>query len=282
MKKFKVGNIRFGFQYNYDDYFKDNIEQYEIDNLENINHKIKVNITNNITHPKGNIIGNSNPFIIMNKDKKIIFYKDDKDVKILIEHDYQFNNVIINLNKKIIKDLVETEYILSGVMFLELSMYKGYLPIHATALKINNELVLFSGPSGIGKSTHRSLWLETYKDVLIINDDKPILDFSDPNNIYVLGSPFSGEHKINFNTKGPLKAIVLLKQGLNNDIKVLDKNKIIPELIRNILRPQTEELWNDILPLIERIYETIPVITITATKDKNAVKAIYKYLFEDK
>lgn len=279
MKKYQVGNIKFSFEYNYDHYFKNNIENYEINSNEEVNHHLKVIIKNDIIYPTGVSIGNNNPYIILNEEEKIIYFEQNNNIKILIKHDYKFKNINIFINNTYISDLIQTEYVLSGLMFLELLMYKGYLPIHATALKINGEAILFSGPSGIGKSTHRTHWLNTFNDVLVINDDKPILDFSNPNYIDVIGSPFSGEHTKNHNIKAPLKAIVLLSQGLDNKIEVIDNDKIIPELIRNILRPQTEDAWDMILPLIERIYEDILVIKLSATNDTNSVKAVYNYLF---
>jgi len=274
---YQVANIKFEFNYIYDNYFKNNIEAYEIDDS-SINHKISVKLENELKLPNGEIIGKQNPYIISNKDSRIIFFKKRNQTSILMKHDYDYKNIEIFLNPSLIKDLPQTEYIMSGIMFLELAMHLGYLPIHATAISINNEAVLFSAPSGTGKSTHANHWKKLYPYAIFINDDKPLI-YIENNELYVYGSPFSGEHKINKNIKAKLKAIVLLNRGIDNKIEIANINEIIPEVIKNTLNPKLESSWNKIFPLIEKIYKDIPVLKLYATNSEESVRSIYDYLF---
>ncbi len=277
MTKYQVADIKFEFNYNFDNYFKNNIEDYIIEDSSLINHKIRVKLVNELALPYGNIFGKQNPYTITNEDKRIIFFKKKNQVSILMKHDHDYKNIEIFLNQNLIKNLPQTEYIMSGIMFLELAMHLGYLPIHATAISISNEAVLFSAPSGTGKSTHANYWKQLYPETIFINDDKPLINIEN-NELYVYGSPFSGEHRINKNIKTKLKAIVLLKQGIDNKIEVSNINEIIPELIKNTLNPKLESSWNKIIPLIEKIYDNIPVLKLHATNSKESVKEIYNYL----
>lgn len=278
MAKFQVADIKFEFNYNFDKYFINNIEAYRIDDSICVEHFINVYIKDNIRFPKGNIIGDKNPYIILNVDKRIIFFKKSNEVSILIEHDYEYRNINIYLNKTITNDLEQTEYVMAGLMFMELSMHLNYLPIHATALSLNNEAILFCAPSGTGKSTHANFWKKLCPNVSIINDDKPLIKL-EGNDLYVYGSFFSGEHKLNKNEKAKLKAIVLLRRGTNNLVEKADINEVIPEIIRNTLNPKLESSWNKVIPLIEKIFEEIPILKLYATNSEESIKSIYSYLY---
>lgn len=278
MNKYQVGNIKFSFKYNFDENFKNNIEKYKINNKNQTDSTIIVNVVESIDMPKGDLIGNNNPYVVYNENIKNVIYKAENIIRILVKHTLDYKDINIYLNSKVLKDVVEAEYIITGIMFLELAMHLNYLPIHASAIKVNNEAILFSGRSGIGKSTHRRNWLKAFSDVKIINDDKPILDFS-TNEINVLGSPFSGEYKLNNNIKAPLKAIVILEQGLTNEIVEINKDEVIPLLIKNILRPTEIKTWDKVLPLIGKIYDNIKIIKLYATNDLDAPRALYNYLY---
>jgi len=51
-------------------------------------------------------------------------------------------------------------------------------------------------------------------------------------------------------------------------------------LMKNMLRPSDEENWNKALKTIEFIIKTIPIYTLDATKDEEAVYAVKKVIFE--
>lgn len=280
MGKFQVANIKFQFDYNFEDYFKNNIEPYKIDDFSSVNHSMIVSLKNELIMPNGLTLGNQNPYVITNPTERIIYFKKNGIINVLIKHDYDYNNILIEINQKNIKNLALTEYIMSSIMFLELAMHLGYLPIHATAISLGGKAILFSAPSGTGKSTHASHWKKVFPEAVFINDDKPIINVEN-NQLYVYGSPFSGEHCINKNTKSKLKAIVFLKQGVDNKIEKVSIKEVIPELIRNTLNPKLETSWNKIIPLIEKVYEEIPVLRLYATNSVDSVNVIYKYLFSN-
>lgn len=92
------------------------------------------------------------------------------------------------------------------------------LLMHGSALCIDGEAVIFTAPSGTGKSTHSRLWREVFDDrVWMINDDKPLLNVTETG-ITVYGTPWDGKHRLSRNACAPLKAIVSLERGEENHI----------------------------------------------------------------
>ncbi len=158
-------------------------------------------------------------------------------------------------------------------------MHRGYLPIHATALAIHDSAILFSAPSGTGKSTHANYWKMAYPETIFINDDKPLVNIEN-DELYVYGSFFSGEHRINTNIKSKLKTICFLKQGLDNRIELVQKEEVLAEIIRNTLNPKLENSWEKIFPVVEKIATSLPVIRLYATNSLDSVHKIYQYLFK--
>ena len=76
--------------------------------------------------------------------------------------------------------------------------------------------ILFSGPSGVGKSTQAALW-ERCAGARVVNGDRALVDVGKKtaNGIF-----YSGTSGISENVTAPVRAIVLLGQGSENRVLV--------------------------------------------------------------
>ena len=133
--------------------------------------------------------------------------------------------------------------------------------MHGSSLYINDDQhgYLFTGPSGVGKSTHVSLLKKKYKDKLvIINDDKPFISLIN-NNYYIYGSPWSGKSHISSNTSASLKAIFILEQSKDNELIKLDIKEATSRLFKQIYIPKGIEETNKGLDILINIIKDIPI-----------------------
>lgn len=152
--------------------------------------------------------------------------------------------------------------------------------IHSSVIKYESEAILFSGPSGIGKSTQALLW-KNIKNSDILNGDRGILHIKD-NDIDVYGSPFAGSSNIYLNISAPVKAIVLLEKGVHNTMERLKPQWAYKYLYPRFAIPNWDEEWTiECVNLIERIMELIPIYRLSCTPDERAVDILYKELFSD-
>lgn len=95
---------------------------------------------------------------------------------------------------------------------------KDILLFHCTALELEGKAYLFTGLSGIGKSTHAKLWRKYFGNkVVMINDDKPLLSIR-KEGVIVYGTPYGGKEGLQTNTSTHVSGIVVLHQGLKNTI----------------------------------------------------------------
>lgn len=156
---------------------------------------------------------------------------------------------------------------------------RGNMLLHSAAASYKGQAVLFSAPSGTGKSTHTSLWKKYYPDdVVLFNDDTPIITDID-GELFACGTPWSGKTEINENIIIPLKSIVFLKQGNENSIKKLSTVESVIKLLQETRKPVFEELMEKHMNFINKIIESTPVYELTCNISKEAVDLVKNVIF---
>lgn len=197
------------------------------------------------------------------------YYREDSDKKISIEIIKDFKNSftidtmfwsLFALEKHLIKE----ESIIFHCSYM---VYKGYA-------------VLFSGPSGIGKSTQSSLWKKN-RDARIINGDRALLEKGDKC-WYVNGWPVCGSSEICINEKHELGSIVFLGKSNENSVVRLERKYAIKKLISQVtINYWNKDFVNKAISLAENIVDNIKIYELTCTPDIEAVKVLEKFLEEN-
>ena len=157
---------------------------------------------------------------------------------------------------------------------------KKALIFHCSFVKMNNIGILFSGPSGIGKSTQAELWRKV-KGVSIINGDRAILGKKE-RNWYAYGLPYAGSSNICKNESAKIGAIVVLKQTKTNRVMKLEPI----DAYRAIVSETFQSRWDKQLLLItldmtEKLMCEVPIYQLECTPDTDAVECLYKRLQEE-
>ena len=168
-------------------------------------------------------------------------------------------------------------YMMSGAQFYrQLLKFDGML-LHASAVAVDGRAYLFSGPSGMGKSTHTRLWQELLgEDAKVFNDDKPALRCLD-GVWYAYGTPWCGKDGINLDLKVPLAGICFLKRGEQNAIRTLNSKEASFELIaQTIRRFKNAELLDGMLNIVERLVRDVPIYELTNRPDLDAARLSYQ------
>jgi hypothetical protein len=151
-------------------------------------------------------------------------------------------------------------YMESGFLFYaRLLCFQGMM-LHASAVVYDGRAYLFSGSSGVGKSTHARLWQKMLGEdrAVVINDDKPALRRMN-GRWYAYGTPWCGKDGINANQRAPLAGICFLEQGEENRISILDPKDAVPKLISQTMhwfyKPEKVYLMLDNL---QKLLDVIP------------------------
>ena len=167
-------------------------------------------------------------------------------------------------------------YLQSGFQFYHQLLDFDGMMLHSSALELDGRAYLFSGPCGVGKSTHTKLWQSTFGEkVKIFNDDKPALRRLEEG-WFAYGTPWCGKDGININMKVPLGGICFLKQSTENSIRRLDKK----EAIQKILSQTTTKIGNvakmdKLLQTVGRLVEEIPICELSNKPEPEAALMSY-------
>ncbi len=156
----------------------------------------------------------------------------------------------------------------------------GVFSVHSSAISYNGNGLIFSAPSGTGKSTHTSLWLENMENVQMINDDMPLLTIE--NDIIMLhGAPWAGASGINNNITVPLKAVVFLEQAKENSIEKLMTLPALQRLLREFHTPKDREMIDKVYAFLNLLLTNVPCYNLKCLPDKDAVLTVKNKIFEE-
>lgn len=157
-------------------------------------------------------------------------------------------------------------------------LHEQVLLFHCSSLRIDDKAYLFTGPSGTGKSTHVRLWKEVFGErMVIINDDKPLLHFTD-DKIWVYGTPYSGKDGLDTNISAQAAGIVILHQAEKNEIKRISARDAFPVLwsqsYRNV---KSADAMIHTMDLVQQMAK-LPVFSLGCTISGEAVELAYEAL----
>ena len=124
--------------------------------------------------------------------------------------------------------------------FIYAAAFHQTVLLHASCIKQNNQGIAFLGPSGIGKSTHSSLWLKYISGTELLNDDQPAVRIL-KNKVIIFGTPWSGKTVCYKNIEVELCALIFLKQNVINSLTSTDYITTFTHLLSACSLTQSEK-----------------------------------------
>ena len=146
---------------------------------------------------------------------------------------------------------------------------------HGSSLCYGGKAYIFTAKSGVGKSTHASLWRKLLGDrVTMINDDKPFISIEE-GTAYVHGNPYNGKHRLGNRMKVPLKALCLIKRGKVNKIKKVTANEIFPAILLQAYRPRDPAALTKTLSLLDSLISSADLYELECNMDIEAAETSF-------
>lgn len=144
--------------------------------------------------------------------------------------------------------------------------------LHASAVALDGKAYLFSGPSGMGKSTHTRLWQQVFGErAIVFNDDKPALRYID-GQWYAYGTPWCGKDGINQNMCLPLAGICFLQQAGENRIRRLPAIQALTRFLTQTIYKELDAAEMGLLMAsADRLLREIPVFELENRPEPAAV-----------
>lgn len=171
---------------------------------------------------------------------------------------------------------------LLGLMALEHDcLERGAFLLHASYVIWDGSAILFSAPSGHGKSTQADLWAR-HAGAQIINGDRALV-FRRDGQWFAGGFPVCGSSAYCLDRCAPLKAMVYLEKAPNNRVLPLSPlqamRRFYSQAFVNRWRPDD---CGTVSSMLIELSQSVPVLHFQCTKEADAVSCLKQYLYSQR
>ena len=179
----------------------------------------------------------------------------------------------VTIKNELVASYISARLVLNSLDVEHLVSAAGGVILHSSYIARERKAIVFTAPSGTGKSTQAELW-KKHRGSEIINGDRAVL-IREAGCICAAGLPFSGSSSYCGNRTLPLAAVVCLKQAPETTIRRIRGL----EAFRKIWEGCCVNTWNreDMAAasaLVEALLEQVPVFELACTPDESAVNAL--------
>jgi hypothetical protein len=187
--------------------------------------------------------------------------------------DRRGNKSQIQVRRKAIPAGITPKLVMACMEVEHLIAEQGGFLLHASVIRFRDKAVLFTAPSGTGKSTQADLWCHL-RGAELINGDRTVVRDG-----RVWGIPFCGSSGVAKKVTLPLAAIVYLSQGCENSVTRLTGFRAF----RQVWEGCSVNVWNrkDMERCTQAVMDAIsaaPVLHLVCTPDENAVSLLQEVL----
>ena len=267
-------------------FFHRRLRAYACDQPDRADMTIKTAVLDRIARPEGKILDRMKTIAVadMGDGRRCRYVSAGgmDDVLSAVYYRPDYTEVAIELlrsRRHPVFSLTDYEYMYTGEMFANRLAHLGGVVLHGSAIAFRGAGIVFSAPSGTGKSTHTRLWRERFGDeVTVLNDDKPAIRFIDgvP---FLYGTPWSGKTDLNANIKVPLKAVVFLERATENAIRPLGTVESAFHLTNQIARPYYDaDIGTKTLDAINTLILTTPICRLSCNISGEAVRTACEHI----
>ena len=233
-----------------------------------------------LSAPEGRLVsGTGNLWYSAADDRKICYldaYQENwENASVRIE--YRGNTGYVQLREAKFPSKVPIRYVLKSLAVEHLTAKNNGFILHCSYIDHNGKAILFTAPSGTGKSTQADLW-QRYRNAEIINGDRAVVRIAD-GVLMACGLPFSGTSEYCKNKTLPIEAIIYLGQAPAISIRKLRGYEAFSKIWEGV----SFNTWNktdveQISAAVQKAAGEIPVLHMLCTPDEAAVTALEKEL----
>lgn len=169
--------------------------------------------------------------LLYQKESISVYGKADLELRLLFEPNYHtLYGVYVERDDSHIDVYyarVNTEELKIDTIFIScLSLERHFARrscyiLHCAFLAYRNQAILFSGPSGIGKSTHADLWCKHIADTHVVNGDRCLISRNPDGSYEANAWPVCGSSQICHLDHYPIHAVVFMGQAPDNQVREL-------------------------------------------------------------
>ncbi len=180
-----------------------------------------------------------------------------------------------------VEEMLKIDTVFLSPFCLEKAAMKEHaLILHSAYMCYEETAVLFSAPSGTGKSTQADLW-EKYRGTWTVNGDRSLL-VREEDGWYAYGWPICGSSEICSNEAYPVRGIVMLAQARENKVYPLKGLRAFREVLAQVtINAWNREFQMQAMDQLELLLKEVPVYRQECDISEEAVRCLEE-IFEKK
>ena len=161
-------------------------------------------------------------------------------------------------------------YVIPNLLMLERPLLRrDCLVLHSSCVATERGSILFTAPSGGGKTTQSEFWRDSC-GAHIVNGDKNALGRKPGGGFVTYGLPFSGSSPDCLNENHPLRAVVLLGKGPRDELVRLNGRGFAQLFSQIVQHPWDADYMERALGLAQALCEEASVYFYSCTKRPQA------------
>lgn len=227
-------------------------------------------------YSEGTILVRSRDVVIYEyKNTYGFLYPENKYVReMIVTQDGKNATVFL---KQMTPDVAEEAFLAMRSAFLIYASQHRLFALHSVSVAFRNGVVLFSGHSGAGKSTHSRLW-ERLFDSRILNGDLNLLGMED-GKVIVYGIPWCGTSEIAQPFKKNLWGVFFIHQSNGNTCKEIQGAQRTLALSNRMISPSwTKNLYEQNLAFAYEVQPKIMLCNLFCNTEDEAAKVARQYV----
>lgn len=211
------------------------------------------------------------------KERCAAYLSDEESADITVcesDIDYDFASDIMKDSRP---EFIEFTAVLNALI-IKLFSFNAFI-LHSSAVSVGGVGVLFSAPSGTGKTTHTRLLKKVYGDkVYVVNGDKPLITYRN-DKFFMSGTPWCGKEMISQNTTVPLDVVCFVERSDKNSIEKIDAKTAIKKLFSQVTLPKDDvESVQKYLVILNEMFSKVKFCVLKCNMQESAAIVSYNYL----
>lgn len=236
-------------------------------------HRFSFQIVEHLDPPMGNLAVKQPAFLVYQQKDRWIRYIGQIDKgweNAYIRAEYQGKRHSVALKHSKFPDRIDTNTVLKAMMAEHLIARNNGFIFHCSYIDRDGKAILFTAPSGTGKSTQAELW-KNYRGTEIINGDRAAVRLAD-GKLMAEGIPFAGSSVYCINRSLPIEAIVCLDQAPVSTIRKMRGYEAFSRIWEGVsVNIWDREDMERVSEVVQRAAAELPVFHLPCTPDESAV-----------